>query len=102
MNIKALSRIDTGPTVYQAGDFITMRDADALACIKSGAAEPSDRRARRLVAEHNAAEKEALAPVQADANQNRRAEAHDSSLGIAESLRERAANWHGTHQSRFS
>lgn len=51
MNIKALMRIDAGFAVFQEGEFATLPDADALDLIRNGAAEPADRRARRLAAE---------------------------------------------------
>lgn len=60
MNIKVLYQIATGLATYQAGEFATLPDAEALACIKVGAAEPADRRARRIVEEANAAEQAAL------------------------------------------
>lgn len=70
MNIKVLSPISAGYANYQPGDLTTLPDADALACIKCGAAEPADRRARRLVAEANAAEQAALALAAAQAQLN--------------------------------
>lgn len=70
MNIKVLYTIGTGYATYQAGDLATLPDADALACIKCGAAEPADRRARRIVAEANAAEQAALALATAQAELN--------------------------------
>lgn len=51
MNITVLSRIDIGHAVLQPGETATLPDAAALACIRSGAAEPADRRARQLAAE---------------------------------------------------
>lgn len=70
MNIKVLSPIDTGFAKYQPGDLATLPDAAALACIKSGAAAPADRRAQRIVAEANAAEQAALALAMAAAELN--------------------------------
>lgn len=60
MNIKVLYQINSGLVTYQAGEFATLPDAEALACIKVGAAAPADRRARRLVEAANAAEQAAL------------------------------------------
>lgn len=97
MNIKVLYQITTGFGTHQAGEFITLPDADALACIKIGAAEPADRRAQRLVAEHNAADRAAqeLAAAARGATENRRPEIHQDRQRFAESLRARAANWNG-------
>lgn len=61
MNIKVIYSISAGTVTYQPGELVTLPDADALACIKCGAAEPADRRARRLVAESTATEQASLA-----------------------------------------
>lgn len=104
MNIKALSQIISGFGTYQAGEFITMPDADALQCIKAGSAEPGDRRARRLVAEHSAADLAAqqLSATTRSATENRRTQTHQERQGFSEFLKARDANWHGSQQSRFS
>lgn len=70
MNIKVLHTINADCFTYQQGDLITLPDAQALACIKCGAAEPADRRARRIVAEVNAAEQAALALATTQARLN--------------------------------
>lgn len=89
MNIKVLHQIQTGATTHQEGELITLPDADALACIKAGAAEPADRRARRIVAETVAAEQAAarIDPAVLAARQK----THDSG-GFVRAIQARISN----------
>lgn len=93
MNIKVLYQISSGQGTYQAGEFATLPDADALACIKSGAAEPADRRARRIVEAANTAEQAALALAAAQVDTTGQDPSPRDSDGFVLALQVRAANW---------
>ena len=92
MNIKALSQINTGFGNLQPGELATLPDADALRCIKCGAAEPADRRARKIVAAANEAEQAALELAAAQIDTTGQDPSPRDSSGFVLALQVRTAN----------
>lgn len=96
MNLKILSPVNSGFGIYQPGEFATLPNVDALALVRCGAAEPADRRARRLVEEANAAEKAALAEAELNWARDNPDQRPRDKGGFVQALQARAANWHAS------
>lgn len=100
MNIKVLYTIGADGVTYKEGDLATLPDAQALACIKSGAAEPADRRARRIVAEAHAAEQAALALATAQSDLNNPDKRLREKGGFLAAIQVRNSNWRGSESNK--
>ena len=100
MNLIALTPVDAGFAIYQEGQPLTLPNAEALALVKTGAAKPADRRARRFVEEANAIEKHAQTlldsqPMDPDIARAQR----NQNSGAVQSLGLRGANRHSSNQA---